>query len=464
MPVYDAKKDILLEDDLPIGEDAPDMNKHASQSNGPIMIEVTLPGGIARYFRIGSRMLIGVAGLTAISAVCGIGTAGWLAYQKVGGGEESSQKKHAKLVAAEVTKSISEHGALAEQEKTLLQQMSDNLDRFFASASLGGGRGSLSHAITMVDAKLEASMAVEAAVKAKIKSGPTKNLIARGLPSTLPIKIESVSHFSNSDRDIFRVDLSSLNQSKIHSGEVVVAVKYLGKDGEEVFAGCCGKISIDSNGEMSQTSGAMFRVKHSVRKYLEVMRPESVNNTSIKFKIGILTANDRTPIYSDWMHSSKEPIQVSTSEHSQMPSTLSDNDQVSQDEQKRDFEDPSIAEVPKTKSSKKAELNESTPDRGTTMRLGDNQTLAESDVDAEVGGVDASESETEIKGGTPQDAVSIAIRAITDFNGKSARDSDTAKRDDGTVVGQYIDPTETMIENFVPKTKSLDEYRSATSD
>ena len=282
-----------------------DFDDDLSDENNPKMvtIQIRLGGATARHIKFAREGLIIVATLTLVSGVWGAGMASWMAWSEFSGASSEKQLAQAKVVAAEVTKSIAMHGALAQSEKGLLVEIRDHFNDILGRTTLKMSRDHVATVTPAAEAR-EHVRETGTAKKAGLTAYPDLNFNVRKASVSLPMRLEGLSFYHTPDRNILRVDIGNTT-SRLTTGEVTATLKFL-VDGNEVVVGCCGSESMSADGVAKGTSGVMFRSRYHVTKHLEFARPKGESVKLIAAQVGFLTPANPNFVFSGWISSGQE--------------------------------------------------------------------------------------------------------------------------------------------------------------
>jgi hypothetical protein len=286
-----------------------DFDDDLSDENNPKMvtIQIRLGAATARHIKFAREGFVAIAALTLVSAVWGAGMAWWIAWSEFSGAASEKQLAQAKVVAAEVTKSIAMHGALAQTERSLLTEIRDHFDNLLARTTVKMSREQVATVAPAAEV-LERARETGTARKARATTSPDLNFNVRNASASLPMRIEGLSFYHTADRDILRVEVGNVS-SRVTTGEVTAALKFL-VDGKEVVVGCCGSEPVSANGVLKATSGVMFRTRYHVTKHIEFTRPKGESVKLIAAQVGFLTPSHPTFVFSSWISSERETIPV----------------------------------------------------------------------------------------------------------------------------------------------------------
>jgi hypothetical protein len=283
-----------------------DFDDDLSDENNPKMvtIQIRLGGATAKHIKFARDGLIVIAALTLVSGLWGAGIAWWMAWSEFSGSASEKQLIQAKIVAAEVTKSISMHGALAQSEKSLLAEIRDHFDNLLARTNLSLSRQNRAAELPVAEAR-EKVRETGIAMKASLSTSPDLNFNVRNASVGLPMRIEGMAFYHTADRDILRVDIGN-SSNRLTTGEVTGTLKFL-VDGKEIVVGCCGSEVVAADGMVKSTSGIMFRSRYHVTKHLEFSRPTGESVKLIAAKVGFLTPAQPSFVFSNWISTGHEP-------------------------------------------------------------------------------------------------------------------------------------------------------------
>jgi hypothetical protein len=272
----------------------------STETGEAIRINVTLADGSTRSFRVGMRIVSSAMVLMIVSGLWGAFAAWWVALDKISGADHQRSIVLAKVVADEVTKALSaKHTTLP----ALAGQINGLGDRTESVPSSPEAKLSTKVERVPTGPRALLSKEHEAAAKSHIEGLPRTRLNVPDFAADQPIRINSISHFGAADRDIFRVNLASVDSGTTESGEIIVLAKYMNGDTETVV-GCCDSYS-STQGQSKVPLGVLFRVKNGVEKFLEIAKPTGQIGNMVAFKVGLRTSETESPLFSEWVSAPK---------------------------------------------------------------------------------------------------------------------------------------------------------------